>query len=356
MTSWSDLSNDALRHIVGFLSLPDFHRFSAVCRYCRWVVKQINCSPAQQLPWLMMGEDILTKKRKFYNLTEKRHYYIDIPEIHNQHWIGSSFGWLFIIDRELVPRLVNPFTRECYVLPPFPRFEEQILRKRFIKAILSLDPSKTCDFTMLVLYSTNFVQVAFWRPGESSWRCVPGKHFIVDAIFFRGNFYFAGCKNLCMLSDLESNPTMELVMPLFNSGIRYLVDFMGELLLVERHITFLGDKYDPHVVTERFTVDKLNLEGRSSSECKEIGDYAIFLGARCSGYAVDSQLFPGCKRNSIYFTDMMFKVNPDVYGCDDLGIYDFTTDTIEPYYPAEIFHPFTQPPTWLTPTIHKLLN
>ncbi|KAJ4753322.1 F-box protein SKIP23 [Rhynchospora pubera] len=308
----------------------------------------------------MMGEDTLTKKRKFYSLTENRHYYIDVPELHDQHWIGSSFGWLFIIDRELVPRLFNPLTREWYELPLLPKFEEDTLRKRFIKAILSLDPSQTCDFTVLVLYHTNFAKVAFWRPGESAWTCVPDRNHIVDAIFSRGNFYLAGGDNLCMISDLGSNPTVELVMPLFSSGTRYLVDFMGELLLVERHIKFLGDKHDRHckwhMVTERFTVDKLNLQERSSSECNKIGDYAIFLGTRCSGYVVDSQLFPGCKRNSIYFTDLVLKLHPGVYGCDDLGIYDFTTDTIELYYPPEIFHPFSEPPTWLTPTINRLLN
>jgi F-box domain len=40
MACWSDLSNDALQHIMGFLSLPDHHRFSAVCRIWQQVAKK----------------------------------------------------------------------------------------------------------------------------------------------------------------------------------------------------------------------------------------------------------------------------------------------------------------------------
>ncbi|KAJ3700085.1 hypothetical protein LUZ61_003790 [Rhynchospora tenuis] len=354
MASWSDLNSDALGHIMGFLSLPDHHRFSAVCRNWRWVAKHKNCPPAEQLPWLMMREDASTKKRKFYSLTEKRHYYIDIPELQNQRWIGSSFGWLFIVDRKFIPRIFNPFTRECYELPPLPRFEEEMLHERLVKAVISHDPSKTHDFTVLFLYQMVFVSVAVWRSGDNTWRCVPCKDHVADAIFFRGNFYLACGSDLFMISDLGSNPTMKHVMPLSLSGVEHLVDFMGELLLAERHLKSIGGgPRDLHVVTARFVVHKLNLEEKRSSQCKDFGDYAIFLGTSCP-LVVNSLLFPGCKKNCIYFTDLSYKLSPEAYGCDDLGVYNFATDATELYYPPGIFHPLAEPPIWLTPNINKL--
>ncbi|KAJ4738980.1 F-box protein SKIP23 [Rhynchospora pubera] len=355
MVSWSDLCNDALGHIIGFLSLPDLQLFSAVCRNWRWVAKQNNCSPAEQLPWLMMREDASTKKRKFYSLTEKRHYYIDIPELHNQCWIGSSFGWLFIVDRKFIPRLFNPFTRECYELPLLPKFEEEMLQKRLVKVVLFHDPSKKSDFTVLFLYRINLTKMAVWLPGENRWRCIPCMDHVADAIFFRGNFYLACSSDLFIISDVGSNPTMKLVMPLLLSGIEYLVDFMGELLLVERHLIInLGEsRHHFHVVTERFAVHKLNLEEKKSFEYKDFGDYAIFLGTSCP-LVVNSQLYPGCKRNSIYFTDLRIKLYPELYGCDDIGVYDFARDAVEPFYPPEIFHPLAEPPIWLTPNVNKL--
>ncbi|KAJ4785211.1 F-box protein SKIP23 [Rhynchospora pubera] len=361
MANWSNLSCDAIEHIMGFLSLPDRHRFSAVCQNWRRVAKYNSCSPVEQLPWLMMREDASIKKRKFYSLTEKRHYYIDIPELQNTRWIGSSFGWLFIVDRKFIPQLFNPFTRECFELPMFPRFEEEMRHEGLVKAILSHDPSKTHDFTVLLLYYiNNITRMAFWRPGENTWRCVPCNDYVSDAIFFRGNFYLACTEHLFVLSNVEANLIMKQVMPIFIACVKYLVDFMGELLLVGRHLKIVGDPFAMnirddkrlHIVTARFVVHKLNLEGRKHSECKDLDDGTIFLGIGCP-LVVNSQLFPGCKRNSIYFTDLVLKLFPEPYGCDDLGVYDFTRDIIEPYYPPGIFHPIAEPPIWLTPNASK---
>ncbi|KAJ3679313.1 hypothetical protein LUZ60_017324 [Juncus effusus] len=172
MTSWSDLAYDALEHITGLLTMPDQHRFSAVCQSWRLVVKHKR-RPAQELPWLVLGEDQITKRRNFFSLSEQRHYSIDIPELYGQYICGSSYGWLFTVDIRINGRLLNPFTRECYELPPFPPFREtrvlpiaeeevynsngvrivnsfRVMQKKLVvKAILSHDPKERSDFTAM---------------------------------------------------------------------------------------------------------------------------------------------------------------------------------------------------------------
>ncbi|KAF3328731.1 F-box protein [Carex littledalei] len=109
---WSELNSDILEYLSSFLSLSDYSRFGAVCRNWFSVAKQKR-HPPRQLPWLVMGEDDATHKRKFYSIDEKKHYLIDIPELRGQRLCGSSYGWLFTLDIELNFRLLNPFTKNA---------------------------------------------------------------------------------------------------------------------------------------------------------------------------------------------------------------------------------------------------
>lgn len=191
MSCWSDLNNDILEHITSFLPLPDHHRISAVCRHWRWVAKNKHTSPAKQLPWLVMRQDPSTKKRKFFSLTEKKEYCIDIPQLYGQRLCGSSFGWLSVVDCKFRIVLLNPFTREHHELPEFPNFDEKKHPRRIIKVILSDDPSTTSDFTVLFLYWCSHKAVAFfWRPGDIAWTSINCMFWTIqDAIFFRGSLY-----------------------------------------------------------------------------------------------------------------------------------------------------------------------
>lgn len=94
MTCWSDLASDVLECITSFLTLTDYHRFSAVCKNWRLVAKQKRHSPAHQIPWLVLEGEPRTGKRKFYNLSKDRHYAIDIPKLYSRYISGSSHEWL----------------------------------------------------------------------------------------------------------------------------------------------------------------------------------------------------------------------------------------------------------------------
>ncbi|KAJ1688875.1 hypothetical protein LUZ63_013030 [Rhynchospora breviuscula] len=236
MANWSDLPYDTLEHLTSFLPIQDYLRFGAVCQNWRMVAKQKYHSPAQQIPWLALGEMEDTKKRKFYNLLEDRNYYLDIPELRGKAFCGSSYGWLFTLDRKLNFHLVNPLTKECYNLPqpPIPSgysnrheefmryFEaesddeeahghtrelfERLKRCLVPKAILDYDPSKRSDFTVVILEAEKDTP-AFWKPGGNAWTAMTGMPLFLDDItFFEGKFYAVGgrvAKNFSVIYTFE---------------------------------------------------------------------------------------------------------------------------------------------------------
>ena len=82
MANWSNLPFDLLEAITSYLPLSDINSFSAVCKNWRFIAKQRRYAPVVQLPWVVLTKDPKTGKRDFLNMSEKRHYYIDIPELH----------------------------------------------------------------------------------------------------------------------------------------------------------------------------------------------------------------------------------------------------------------------------------
>ncbi|XP_078153581.1 F-box/kelch-repeat protein At1g57790-like [Carex rostrata] len=358
MASWSDLASDVLEHITSFLHLPDHHRVSAVCRNWRCVVKRRRCRPAPELPWLVLGEDDSTKKRKFYNLSEKKHYSIDIPQLYGRFISSSSYGWLFAVDTKLTGIMINPFTRDFYDLPPFPPYNEyvddmyntesgimsfinpmqtQILRK----AVLSHDPRKRSDFTVMIMFGGP-IKVAIWRPGDTAWTRVKFDGTIFDIICFKEKFYAVSCNNfLYSMEVVGSDPkisSLELQVPMNEApDSLYLVDFNGKLLLVMRN--------QANNSTKEFIVCRINLHKKTWSEWIDVRDHALFVGNN-SAIVVDASQFTGtCLKNGIYFTDLFESYHWLGKG-HDLGIYDYVNETFQCYYEDQHFLSLEEPLVW----------
>lgn len=136
----------------------------------------------------------------FFSLSEKKHYYIDIPELYGHICRGSSYGWLFTVDGDINGHVLNPFTGECYHLPPFPQLENKYpglktlegeegfewQQKVISKALSSSNPSENQDFTVVILYGLPPV-LTFWRPNNSDWTVVESvSGRISDIAFFKG--------------------------------------------------------------------------------------------------------------------------------------------------------------------------
>lgn len=366
---WSELNSDILEYLTSFLSLSDCSRFGAVCRNWFSVAKQKR-HPPRKLPWLVMGEDDATHKRKFYSIDEKKHYLIDIPELRGQRLCGSSYGWLFTLDIELNFRLLNPFTKKCYDLPPLPPYDKHInityvkvsqseedftfadMQLRLVsKAILDCDPSKCEDFKVLITYGF-YRELAYWCSGDSAWTLIQGVYAIIDdIIFFKENFYAVGTINIyheIYVINVGPDPKIKRVEPKVpdDDSFAYLVDYMGQLLLVQRwREEFKEEIY----ITKKISVKNIDLEEANYSRYKLMDGHAVFIGAN-SCVTVDASKYPGCKKNALYLTDTP-QYYTDEFGCKDLCIYDMDQCSFSRYYSSKPYIPYVASPIWFIPNL-----
>ena len=149
--SWSDLPDQLLGLILGKLSLVDIIHCCAVCS--SWRSTAQSCSQSTSTtPWLMLPGDEKddSTTRCFFNLAENKVYKMKnaFEGFGEDAWcVGSSHGWLVILDDEAIPHLFNPFSRVRIRLPSIPNefpspnidrdYFVRYLRKIFIaKAVL----------------------------------------------------------------------------------------------------------------------------------------------------------------------------------------------------------------------------
>ncbi|XP_078175210.1 F-box/kelch-repeat protein At1g57790-like [Carex rostrata] len=366
---WSELHSDILEYLTSFLSLSNYIRFSAVCQNWFSVAKQKRHSP-RRLPWLVMGEDGTTHKRKFYSIDEKKHYLIDIPELRGQRLCGSSYGWLFTMDIELNFLFLNPFTKKCYDLPPLPPYDKYTNTpyikvsqsdedytfadmQLFLvsKAILDCDPSKCSDFKVLITYGSNR-KLAYWCFGDSAWTLIQGVYATIDdIIFFKENFYAIG--NLCRHNEIYvvnvgPDPKIKRVGPKVpvHDSFSYLVDYMGPLLVVQRWRKELKRGL---IMTKKVIVKTIDLEEENYHEYKPMDGHAVFMGAN-SCVTVDASKYDRCKMNALYLTDMPLYYTEE-FGCKDLQIYNMDQRSFSRYYSFKPYIPFVASPIWFIPNL-----
>jgi Protein of unknown function (DUF295)/F-box domain len=262
MADWSQLQPDLLEAITRYLSLSDINRFSAVCKQWRFIAKQRRYAPVAQLPWMLLSEEPETRKRKLFNMSEQRHYYIDLPELRGGFCIGSSFGWVFVVSPKIEGYLVNPFTGARYKFPPLPldiknlkldqvadgeityeqhgeqktRKLEDLQKMSIMKAVLSADPN-TCEDFITIIIVRDECRIAFCRPKDNEWTFIPDVYYLIDVICYKGNFYAVGMSNRLFAIDIDPElkikrikyPRVREYMP---GESKYLVDFFGEHLLL----------------------------------------------------------------------------------------------------------------------------
>ncbi|XP_078175086.1 F-box protein At2g26160-like [Carex rostrata] len=366
---WSELHSDILEYLTSFLSLSDYSRFGAVCRNWFSAAKQKR-HPPQQLPWLVMGEDDATHKCKFYSIEEKKHYLIDIPELRGQRLCGSSYGWLFTLDIELNFRLLNPFTKKCYILPPLPPYDKNVKRpylkvspngedytfeeiqvRLVSKAILDCDPSKCSDFKVLITYG-NMRELACWCPGDSAWTLIKGWYAIIDdIIFFKENFYAVGNVDRhdeIYVVNVGPDPKIKLVGPkvLQLDAFTHLVDYMGQLLLVHR---WREEIKEDCYITTKIIVKNIDIEEANYSRYKLMDGHAVFIGAN-SCVTVDASKYPMCKKNALYLTGTPHYYEDEI-GCKDLQIYDMDQCSFSRYYSSKPYIPYVASPIWFIPNL-----
>ncbi|KAH7658827.1 F-box domain-containing protein [Dioscorea alata] len=377
MADFENIPKDMLQEITKFLSIPDYIRFGAVCSHWLEVIKEGYYSPHKQLPWLIFFD---IESPRVFNPLDEKVYRIELPELHQRHCAGSSHGWFITIDLNLNINLLNLFSKNQVKLPQLPfdasdvwprlyyecfwsKWPEERRDQLIYKAVLSADPCKNSDYTVMAIYCCNF-KLAFWRAGDITWTVIDSDFVLQDIIWFNDAFYVVGSK-------INSHDDSIL-----QSMKKYLVNFMGDLLLVYRSIApaevYEGyynesssdeDEADDYpnqgndngalkyyqcgvdtmefLRTDGFMLFKLDQKENKFVELKNINGHVLFLGSNHAVFTPTTTLAEKMEDNFIYFSDDYECAN-HMYGYRDSGVYNMRDKSIT--FPLNnIFHQVKQP-------------
>ncbi|KAH7522253.1 hypothetical protein FEM48_Zijuj07G0118900 [Ziziphus jujuba var. spinosa] len=176
--NWLELHSDLLEFIFKKLVLPYIVRFKSVCSLWKTVVESYMASPiyAPLLRPLLMLHNSQQQQQEFeadsssslfYSLAEKKVYKLSnlFGVFGKNTWcIGSTRGWLVILDARLNLHLLNPISRARIQLAMTPQYRNHHLYinpythpefpKFYIhKAVLLFDPSHGKNFILVVMFT-----------------------------------------------------------------------------------------------------------------------------------------------------------------------------------------------------------
>ena len=406
---WSELEIDTLECILRRLSFLDILRFKRVCSWWFSVAESYVSSSCYRLcfqtPWLLLpgpeekedddddeGEGGLC----FFNLDEKREYR-DVcmcREVYEGCCVGSSHGWLVLLDKTANLSLFNPFSgariqvgslREGLEFTDVDAYTVREDPRAFVpKAVVMSDSKKNKDKDGVALIYGSRKKLAFRRYRDGRFMGLDGAHQPYHDIICYDNV-------VCALSDIGSvevwdfsrsfptkvmdmTPSFPLKTANFGRSFRdlysshfYLVESCGELLFVVR---FIGEFVDgdgkpvreadllddediqPKICpykTLLFHVYRLDRHQKKWEEMESLGDQVVFLGGNHS-MSLRVGDCPGCVKDSIYFTDSYWeRVDEDYsYGGHDMGYYNLRERIVKPFHDTQCCK-MKPTPFWIIP-------
>ncbi|XP_059630117.1 F-box protein SKIP23-like [Cornus florida] len=323
---------------------------------------------------------------RFFDLEHKRVGRLNnVPrELYNSHCVGSSHGWLVLLDENTDLFLLNLFSRVRIQLPnkealphilsvqknsegtvlvtykvghyrqytsPLKYLHKQLIRK----VILSSNPSHNNNYRIVII-DGNQLKLAFFRPGDDAWTGLEV-------------WGFHGSLPIKITTIDPSFPIKEVEEPwqkdLYTTRC-YLVETSGDLLLVERYTgeyvhdgvpvyeedLLNGQTNHPLVCpykTLQFRVYKLEFGQKKWVEVKSLSNSMLFLDGNHS-MSLSAHDFPEYKANSIYFTDDYGdRMDEDyLYGGHDMSIFNLDDRSVEPFYQCNM-QKIQPPPFWVVP-------
>lgn len=407
---WSQLQTELLEFIFSKLSFVDQVRFKAVCS--SWLVSGLSyMSSPQQIfthhtPFLMLPpkeeEADDENSTRLYSIEEKRVYnYKNAPkELRDSCCVGSSHGWLVILDQKSNPYLLNLFSSTKIQLPTketFPNLNREVafeyLQKWVLikKGVLSSNPSCNIDYVVMIIYN-NGSRLAFCKHGACAWTDLNGNYrTYADILCYNNQLFALGCEGSIEVWDFNNSkddflvktiniqPSFPNKIPQFEmyscsdlySSHLYLVESCGDVLLVAR---FVGEFvcngkpiYEADLLTIEdtqpllcpyqtldFCVYKLDFDQKKWLDVENMNDRVLFLGGSHS-VSLSAQEHPEYKRNSIYFTDNYWdRMDEDYfYGGHDIGVFGLEDKSVEMFYhliDSDVMR-LEPTPFWVFPTI-----
>ncbi|KAI4345952.1 hypothetical protein L6164_013036 [Bauhinia variegata] len=338
--------------------------------------------------------------RSLFNLSEKTFYESKhmFKGLENAHCVGSSQGWLLVLDENAVPFIFNPFSSARFQWPSFhlawtpllrqPCFLEYAQKHLISKAVLRCEWEPLCQirrFIVIIIFGFEN-NLALCRSGETTWIPFPSSRSYSDMIFLKSQLYAVtndGFLQVWGLEAWEPNRVFEvkLSIKVDEEEIRsfpadkfsarfYLVETKGRLLLVKRIIgdmvnsegiaideAYLLESEDTHPLvcpyrTMHFYVYEIDsITGVCEKVELLLNGEVLFVGGNESA-SLSAWVFRECEVNSIYFTDDRWDgVEDYLYGGHDLGIFNLQDKDVKRLIPYRYDRDKIEPaPIWIFPT------
>lgn len=358
---WSDLQTDLLELILTKLAFIDILRFGCVC--CSWngAVRSYKACPVYAPPqtlWLMQlntEEDVDRKAEVtctfFSTLSGNK-----VCQVNNVFrgfdygWcVGWTKGWLVVLDKTILPHLVNPLSGVTIQLPLAPSGYEAVTYSMMIyviKAVLLSNPTRKKDFTVVVRYRY-LKKLTFCKFGDNKWTEFGDELQDYRDMIHRSDgklFVMYGSEFMVELEawDFDEGPCPKKVIklrcpmrliprqPYRNvdkknvdgkkvSGFRaqcYLVESKGEMFLLLR-IAYLYSNADAgnNDSTHQFVIYKV-VDGVGITRVSDLPGRALFISRNESVSVAGINLPAECQENSIYFIENHC---PSSHGCETVA-------------------------------------
>ncbi|XP_061993300.1 F-box protein At2g05970-like [Rosa rugosa] len=393
--NWSELPADLLELILKSLTAVDIIRFKAVCTSWMYATKYY---PLPQPPWLMLpsNQQNDVNSRRFFDVADKARTIYTMTNLFrgfSDSWcIGSSHGWLVIVDKKTAVHLFNPLSGgrsielpEIGTIAGIPRsfnidvhILHRLCRIHTCKAVLSSNPSRNKNFMAAIIYNKRNSTLAYYKKGYRTWIELYNDHreSYSDVIFHNDDQLFALVRDGSSIDlwNLKENPVVITTIRLqpcaismvrgerryFSSFLKYasyLVESLDEILLVVRIVVIHG-LYKTH----SFRVFKVNVKNSQLEKVECLHDRVLFLGGNQS-LSLSTRDFPALQDSSVYFTDdrwsmMNFnyyylgegeKDSHNNYGGHDVGVYSLEDGVVKLFDQIDNRQIIYPPPFWILP-------
>ncbi|EOA26279.1 hypothetical protein CARUB_v10023343mg [Capsella rubella] len=288
---WALIPIDILREILSGLGLKDNIQASAVCKaWCEAAVSVRKLQPPPpllfnsqyRLPWGFVSPHPLRFPTCKLQFPGRGLDLLHEPVYSKDGWVLSTQDWR---SRYATTLLLNPFTRECFYLPP-----RTYTTFCCWSAFSAAPTSANC---MVISYNqidhgTSVVIIDTWRPGETVWtaHCFENQlpfRIWRKCVFSNGMFYcLSTCGYLGVFHPSESTWNVLPVKPCpaFDHLTFDHLEYCSPVFMTEHE----GDIFViyTHANNNNPTVFKLNSKCKEWQEKRDLGGLTIFTSLPAS--------------------------------------------------------------------------
>ncbi|XP_043710460.1 uncharacterized protein LOC122659410 [Telopea speciosissima] len=284
-------SNDIIKLILYKLDIVSFHYFGSVCNSWRSIAiaakKRQPSYLYPQLSSLMLSSSTSRAHQhnhhRLFNLSHRKILKVKLLATCRAQCCGSSWGWFIMEGEEGNVFILNPLNDGIQIQLPTRRSDVEVIRK----AILLSPPTTTSDCVVVMINSNG--SLSFSRLGDEVWTDIYecygwiDKDDYEDIIFYDGKVYAITYYLQLVHAELDPcTPKHESCdIEFFGSEgseekAVYLVECMGELLMVIRLWTRDGLEDYPKLRTKMFKIFKLDTkEIVSDEDCNDRGVFHL---------------------------------------------------------------------------------